>query len=351
MVIGILGYGTVGKSVYKLALKNNIKVKTILVRNKSGHKLETDDIDKIINDKDIDTIVECTSSNKLAYEYCIKGLKHHKNIVTSNKKMLVNYFKEINEAALNSGSSLLYSSACGGGIPFLQELKKIKVVDKIMRLESINNGTCNYILDKMFSDNLEFDEALNKAQLNGYAERDPSDDIEGFDSANKLILASFMAFNKLYKLDAIFIKGIANINKKDIDFFKEKGKKCILLAKAYKEQLTVIPTLVSKGPFNEIALNNNCFMIESEDLGKTFFIGQGAGGLPTASNILRDLKDINNSFADKVTCYLKPSDNLIKNRYYIRSKNNDILITDPITIKELKEIIKDDDFLCEVNND
>lgn len=348
MVIGILGYGVVGKGVYKLALKNNIKVKYILVR-KGSSGIETDDINKIVSDEEIDTIVECLGGDDVAFSYCKQAIMNGKNIVTSNKKMLVKYLKEINDLAFKYHVSLLYSSSCGGGVPVLHEINRIASVDKIVSLSGIMNGTCNYILDQMNTNDLGFQEALKQAQDLGYAEKDPSDDIKGIDSANKLILASFLSFNKAYKLGDLFVKGISNIDSCDIKYFKANGYKCILLAKANDDCLTVMPTLVKKGPFSSIVLNNNCFRIEGEDLGSIYLIGQGAGQLPTASNILRDLKDLDHSFCKQVQTFEKPNYENNKGRYYIR-KNNEVSIVN-CSVKELEKTLDENDFVCEVLDD
>ena len=197
MVIGILGYGVVGRGVYKIASKNNIKVKRILERNISDPILQTNSIEDIVDDPEIDTVVECLGGDDIPFKYCAKALRSGKNVVTSNKKMLVKYLKEINDLAIENNVSLLYSSACGGCIPVLHEINRIANIDMIISVAGIMNGTSNYILDQMYTNNLDFDIALKQAQDLGYAEKDPSDDIDGIDSANKLVLASLLSFDKI----------------------------------------------------------------------------------------------------------------------------------------------------------
>ena len=347
MVIGILGYGVVGRGVYKIASKNNIKVKRILERNISDPILQTNSIEDIVDDPEIDTVVECLGGDDIPFKYCAKALRSGKNVVTSNKKMLVKYLKEINDLAIENNVSLLYSSACGGGIPVLHEINRIANIDMIISVAGIMNGTSNYILDQMYTNNMDFDIALKQAQDLGYAEKDPSDDIDGIDSANKLVLASLLSFNKAYKLEDLFIKGIRHIKKIDMEYFKNNGYRCILLAKNVGSCLTVMPTLVKSGPFSSITLNNNCFMVAGEDLGNIYLIGQGAGELPTASNVVRDLKDIDNSFNRRINKFELPDYDDVKGDYYIRGIG---LVKDK-SINELKKMIKDDDFVCEVLDD
>ena len=368
MNIGILGYGTVGKGVYILCKENNIKVKYILVKDKNK-KLDvdsvlTEDIYEIVEDKEIDAVVECIGGNNPAFDYASLALENKKKFVSANKKMLVTYLKEINDLALKNNSSLLYSSACGGGIPVLSEIEKIKKCDSVLEITGIMNGTSNYILDRMYNEELEFNDVLKSAQDLGYAEKDPSDDINGIDSANKLILASLLSFNKAFKLNDVFILGIKNINKKDISYFKKEGYKCVLLASAIsandKHQLKVIPTILKDNIFSNISLNNNCFMLKSKNLNKLYLIGQGAGSFPTASNVIKDLLS-NDSYVKKIDEFSTCDFNILPRAYYIRGNINedyldiridkDSYITKKININILKNIIKENDFVCEVKDD
>ena len=368
MDIGLLGFGTVGSGVYKQCQENNINVKYILVKDKNKlldvDSYLTEDINDIVNDKQIDAIVECIGGNNPAFDYASLALNNKKKFVSANKKMLVTYLKEINNLAIKNNTALMYSSACGGGIPVLSEIKKIEKSDSILEIAGIMNGTSNYILDRMYSENLEFKDALKNAQDLGYAEKDPSDDINGIDSANKLVLASLLAFNKAFKLDDVFTLGIKNIDKNDIAYFKKEGYKCILLASATKYnnkyQLKVIPSILKDNIFSNINLNNNCFMIRSKNLNKFYLIGQGAGSMPTASNVIKDLLSKDN-YAKKISEFSHCDLDISSSAYYIRGKideeyvdkkiNDNCFITKKININTLKKIIQDDYFVCEVRND
>lgn len=368
MNIGLLGYGTVGKGVYTLCKANNINVKYILVRDKNK-KLDVDsilvdDINKIVDDEQIDCVVECIGGNNPAFDYVTLAIKHHKKVVSANKKMLVTYLKEINDLANENKVDLLYSSACGGGIPILSEIKRIKECDNISKIMGIMNGTSNYILDRMYDENLEFKDVLKSAQDLGYAEKDPSDDIGGVDTANKVVLASLLGFNSAFKLEDLFVLGINNIDKKDVSYFKTNDYKCVLLGSGIKTngdyQLKVIPTIFKNNIFSSVKLNNNCFMVNSSSLNNLYLIGQGAGSLPTASNVIKDLLS-NDSYNIKIDTFEKCNFDILPNKYYIRGNINekyidkkiddDSYITKKISINELKTIIDKDDFVCEVYDD
>ena len=368
MNIGLLGYGTVGKGVYKQCLENDIKVKYILVRDKNK-KLDvdsilTEDINEIVNDKEVDVVVECIGGNNPAFDYASLALKNKKKFISANKKMLVTYLKEINDLAIQNNSPLLYSSACGGGIPILSEIKKMESCDTVLEVDGIMNGTSNYILDRMYNEDLEFKDVLKSAQDLGYAEKDPSDDINGVDTANKVILASLLGFNKAFKLNDVFVLGIKNINKKDVFYFKKEGYKCVLLGSAIKEDdkymLKVVPTILKDNIFSNIRLNNNCFMLRSKNLNKLYLIGQGAGSLPTAANVLKDILS-NDNYVKKIDDFSLCDYNILPCAYYIRGSvfeeyvdkriDEDSYITKKISINILKNIIKDDDFVCEVRDD
>lgn len=370
MNIAILGYGTVGKSVEYLANKNNINVKYILMRDIDVLNKEnmTNDYNLIINDKDIDCVVECIGGNEPAFSFVKKALDNHINVVTSNKKMLVNNFNNLLNTAKDNNVNILFSAACGGGIPWIKNLIDISKNDNILYLKGIMNGTTNFILSKMDENNLSFNETLKIAQKLGYAERDPSDDINAIDTANKLIISAVCAYKYLFKLNDIFIKGIKNINVQDIEYCKKNNLKIVLLGEVIrinnKFHLSVLPHFVKKETIlGNIKDNNNCFILNTENRNVLSLIGQGAGGLPTASNIIKDINELNNPYLIDLKGTKKPNYDLISNKYYIRTKkklNNNIIdimvkdniyITKKITINELKEYISDDDFIGEIDDD
>lgn len=368
MKIALLGYGTVGKGVEILANKNNIELSYILVRNKDKIVKEnmTDDINIILN-SDVDVIVECLTGIEPAYAYVSNAILKGKHVVSANKKMLVNKFKELNDLATLNNVSLLYSASCGGGIPWLANLNNVSNIDEILSFKGIMNGTSNYILDRLDKEDSDLDCVLKDAQDLGYAEKDPSDDIDGIDTANKTVLSAIISFKKEFKLEDVYIKGIRNISKEDIKYFKTKGYKCVLLGKGVKREdkykLSVLPTLFKEGTFKSINSNNNCFSLEGKDLGIQYYIGQGAGSLPTASNIIRDLNLINTPYKVQTNEIGIIDLNIESNKYYLKTNkqideniideviSDNTYITKNISLEELKNIVDDKDLLCEVNND
>ena len=314
----------------------------------------TTSLDEILN-SDVDCVVECIGGLEPAHTYVKEALNHHKNVISSNKKMLVHFLKELVQLSNDNNVSLLFSAACGGGIPWLPELNNISVTDELNSFMGVMNGTSNYILDSMYKNDVDFNVALKKAQELGYAEADPSDDIDGVDTANKTILSSVIGFNTYVDLNDVFVKGIRYYNKQDLDFVKKNNYKVVLLGKGVKNDdgsitLTVMPTFVKSGVFSNINDNYNCFESHSSNLGKLSFIGQGAGSLPTASNVVRDINLLNNPYRVNIKEIVKPNYDLNKAKYYIRN-GNEITMTDLITINELKGMIKEDSFVAEVIDD
>lgn len=373
MNIAILGYGVVGKSVELLCEENNINVSYILMRNQNKviKPNMTASVDDILNDKDVDCVVECMGGIEPSYTYVSMAIKNGKHVVSSNKKMLADKLIELADLAIENKVSLLFSSACGGGIPWIKNLAEIKKNDSIIGFKGIMNGTSNYILDMMTTNNCSFDEALKKAQGLGYAEADPSDDIDGIDTANKVILSAAIAFDYKFQLDDMYIKGIRYISEKELTYCNKNNLSCVLLGKGIKNNdetytLSVIPTFVKKEKvLGNIHLNNNCFILNSKNLNELTFIGQGAGGIPTASNVIRDINSLTSPYVLALKGTSTNTIDISKNHYYIRTSSvipsdyiedkidENIYISKPIDLKTLKEIIKDDEivFIAEVEND
>lgn len=371
MNIAILGYGVVGKGVEKIALEKDIQVKYILMRDIDELTLPnmTKSLDEILNDREVDCVVECIGGIEPAHTYVAKALKCHKHVVSSNKKMLVKCFDELYKLAKENNVSLLFQAACGGGIPWIRELSYIKEIETVKSIKGIMNGTSNYILDKIFKENLDFSLALKNAQELGYAESNPSDDIDGIDTANKVVLSMITAFGYGFELNDLFIKGIRYFNKKDLDFANNNEYKCVLLGKGIKDNDNyipyVIPSFVKKNSsiFSNINDNYNCFKVDSDNLNNLLFIGQGAGSLPTASNVVRDILTVNNPYPIDYKGIKKPDYDSYKTNFYIRTCNKigtsiikekldeDSYITNKISLNVLKDIINENDFVGEIEND
>ena len=294
MKIAILGMGTIGSGVYEYAKARNDMTVVRTLDLKAWMDDMTTDIAEIVNDPSIEIVVETMGGLHPAYEYAMKCLNAGKSYVTANKYLVSVYGLELQEAAKANGVSFRFSAACGGGIPYLKNLWDAGMSDNVIRVGGIMNGTTNYILDKMQTEGVSYEDALSEAQALGYAERDPSSDVDGLDTQRKIALASAVAFGALLKSDSIPTFGIRGIKKEDIAYFQKKNLSIRLIAEAKKEGNAVCacvqPTLVSSAsPENGIRKNINYLWYEGEKSGVFAFSGQGAGKYPTAANIIRDL--------------------------------------------------------------
>ena len=383
MKIGLLGHGTVGSGVRKIVDEKNTKeisqleISKILVRYEKDitDKRMTVDIYDIVDDPEIDVVVECIGGDEPAFSYVKAALFNGKHVVTSNKKMLVNHLEELLELARTRGVSLKYEAACGGGIPWMSNLDRTKRIDDIESFRGIFNGTTNYILSKMSDEGSEFAVALKEAQDCGYAEFDPSDDIDGMDTAYKVVLSSCKGFGVLANIQDLDIYGIRHISAKDIVYACKHGYVCKLIGSGIKSDSgvsgTVIPTFIPKqNIFATIPANFNAIESDSKTLGKMTYVGQGAGSYPTAHAVVQDLidlvlhQDIEVSSGVSVCVDNKPR----VSSFYVRSINLnrieevieeridvDTCITKKISFVELSSVIKtlDDDavFVAEVMHD
>lgn len=305
MKIGLLGHGTVGSGVRKIIDGKNTKeisqleISKILVRYEKDitDKRMTVDIHDIVEDPDIDVVVECIGGDEPAFSYVQAALFNGKHVVTSNKKMLVNHLGELLETARTRGVSLKYEAACGGGIPWMSNLNRTKRIDNIESFRGILNGTTNYILTKMSDEGSEFAVALKEAQDCGYAEFDPSDDIDGMDTAYKVVLSSCKGFGVLTSVHDIDIYGIRSISARDIAYACTHDYVCKLIGTGIKSNdsvsATVIPAFIPKqNLFATIPANFNAIESDSRTLGKMTYVGQGAGSYPTAHAVVQDLIDL-----------------------------------------------------------
>ena len=315
MKIAILGFGTVGRGVAEILLKNStestskIIIKSILIKEdrldfyqnllKETVPLQTlnpnvykTNIDDIINDDEISLVVECMGGVSPAFEYVVKLLDAGKKIVTSNKMLLAEKYDEliINEKYKNK---IKYESSVGGGIHIFHSINNIKKVDKIKSFQGIINGTTNYILSNIKENNeLDFDEVLEEAQKLGYAEADPSSDIDGYDSEYKAILLYNEIFDNKIDKKNIELKGIRDITKDDILRAKKNKKVIKLIAYGDEEKVYVKPVEIDENNYlAHINSNLNCILINSEHLGVSAYTGQGAGKLSTAHAVVLDIID------------------------------------------------------------
>lgn len=342
MKIGLMGLGTVGTGVVHLINQNGkniekkigekIEIKKILVKdpNKKRTPLAegkiTFDANDILEDEEIDVVVEVMGKEHPALEYIIKALKKGKHVVTANKEVIAVHGKELIKLATENKVSLLYEASVGGGIPIIRPLKQCLAANKIYEIKGILNGTTNYILTEMKEKGLDFEEALKEAQQKGYAEADPTDDVEGFDAARKLAILCTLAFNKFILPEKIYTKGIKSISKSDIKYAEELGYHVKLIAYAKideNERLEawVHPVMIKKdNPLSSVNGVFNAILVDGNAVGEVMFYGQGAGMMPTASAVVADIMDVKNHIVIQNGCEdgdLLPIVDTVS-KYYIR---------------------------------
>ena len=316
--IGIVGFGTVGKGVYKI-LKNSkdnhpilqeIEIVKIAVKNLSKKRdfnfendLLTDDPDSLINNPSIDIIVEVMGGTDLAKEIILKSLNAGKSVVTANKAVIARYGEEIYEKALSKGVYVLFEAAVCGGIPIIEPIKRSLKSNQIKKMTGIINGTTNFILSKMSKKKDSYEDSLKLAQKLGYAELDPSADVKGQDAADKISILSELAFGGKINRNEIDTIGIDKIDLKDISYADKLGFEIKLLAVSEKMNTSnegslslntwVGPTLINKThPLASVEGVNNAILVEGDPIGEIMLYGPGAGSGPTASSIVSDLLNL-----------------------------------------------------------
>ncbi|MBU3091237.1 homoserine dehydrogenase [Clostridium sp. CM028] len=312
--IAILGFGNVGTGVWKILHENRkeimkrsnyeIEVAKILVKDinkkrdiKAPNGLLTDNIDDIINDESIKIVVELIGGCDKSKEYMIRAMKSKKHIVTANKLVIANWGEELFKTAEKENVLFYYEASVAGGIPIIREINESLTANRIEQIIGIINGTTNYILSKMTMDGISFDEALKEAQEKGYAEADPTSDVDGFDAVYKLAIMSSLAFGTKVDHDCIYREGIRSISDIDIEYAKKLGYSIKLLAIAKevnnKLELRVHPTLIpSSHPMANVADAFNAIMIKGNAVGELMLYGKGAGAFPTGSAVVGDIISI-----------------------------------------------------------
>ncbi len=317
--IGILGFGTVGGGVYK-TLRNfdNVEIKKILVRDitkprnisPEDKSLLTDKPDEIITNPEIDVVVELMGGIEPAGNYIKTAIEHGKHIVTANKELLAKQGKDLFEFAEKYNKVILYEAAIAGGIPVIMPVKTILAGNKITKIQAILNGTTNYILTKMDKDGADYSAVLKEAQEMGYAEADPTSDVEGFDAAYKITTLATIAFGKRVHIENVYREGISKIKLDDIKAANDLGHKIKLIALATIDEqgradVRVHPMLVPENlTLAHIDYVTNAVEISGHPIGKIVLSGPGAGEFPTASSVVGDILAIAAEFGK--TDYILP---------------------------------------------
>ena len=300
MKIALLGFGVVGRGVYDICQTlPGLEVVRILRRKGSPRELPivTDCFEDIVNDPSVDCVVEAMGGLHPAREYLLACMAAGKQVVTSNKAVLAAFYDELSDAARSAGVAFGCEACVAGGVPFLAALRKAARVSPILGFSGILNGTTNYILSRMVDEGADFGQVLSAAQQLGYAEADPSADVDGLDVQNKAIVTCGIAFGFAPSHGQVPTFGIGAIQGQDVADILSMGRVPKLLATARREGdslcCTVEPVLVERGSLEAaVPLNNNLASLEAQGIGTLKFYGQGAGALPTGNAVVQDLLDI-----------------------------------------------------------
>ncbi|MDO5726202.1 MAG: homoserine dehydrogenase [Tissierellia bacterium] len=310
--IGLMGFGTVGKATYEILneQRENIEnfigsyeIEKILVRDLKKHNYEnidkaifTDNIEEFA-DSSLNVIIELTGSIDEIYPYMIKQMKDSKNIISANKAFISKYFEQLTEIAITENISFQYEAAIGGAIPIIEELKIIKALNEIDSVCGVLNGTCNFILSKMESGK-DYEAALIEAQAIGFAEADPSADVEGLDTLRKLRILASLAFGKPVLEEQIELEGITKLERKELEKAIENSERIKLVAEAKMLKTgEVIAKVAPKSVPIDSVLGGlidgeNAVILNCSNAGELVFKGAGAGGRATAFSVISDLINI-----------------------------------------------------------
>lgn len=311
ILVGLLGFGTVGSGVVRIIenhqqeLKHQVgaavMVDKILVKDVKKPRavdideaMITDDPEDIISNANIDVVVEVMGGTEEAREYIIRALQNKKHVVTANKDLMAMYGAELLTVASRNGCDLFYEASVAGGIPIIRSLVEGLSSDRITKMMGIVNGTTNYILTKMSNEGSSYEDVLKEAQDLGYAESDPTADVEGLDAARKMAILSTLGFSMNIALEDVSVKGISTITEEDLDYSKQLGYKMKLIGIAQrnegKVEISVQPSLLpKKHPLASVNDVYNAVYVYGEAVGETMFYGPGAGSLPTATAVVSDL--------------------------------------------------------------
>jgi homoserine dehydrogenase len=313
--IGLLGLGTVGAGVVKILQTRRAMLQeragaglvlaavadTDLTRPREGldiHALPmVGDAGRVLDDPSIDVVVELVGGLEPARTFILRALAAGKHVVTANKALLAHHGAELYDEARRRGVALAFEAAVAGGIPLIRAVKDGLVANRVLSLAGIVNGTCNYILSKMTDEALDFSLVLKEAQAHGYAEADPTLDVEGMDSAHKLQVLTSLAFRTFIDLKHIHTEGITRITAQDIDYARELGYRIKLLAIAKASgggvEVRVHPTMIpAASPLAAVAGVFNAIFLTGDAVGDLMFYGRGAGQMPTASAVWSDVLEI-----------------------------------------------------------
>ena len=348
--IGIIGFGVVGSGVYEVIRTNSesitrkagseIDIKCILdIRDFSSHKesnLFINDFDTMVSDDEISIIVETMGGLNPAYEYTKRALSVGKSVVTSNKELVATYGDELLKIAYDNNCSYLFEASVGGGIPIIRPLNQCLAANEIDGIAGILNGTTNYILTQMIKQGQSFEDALKDAQRLGYAESNPSADVDGHDACRKISILTSLALGKKVEYKKVYTEGITKISLRDVEYASELGYviKLIGMSKILDDgsvNIMVAPMFISKEhPLAAVEGVNNAIMVNGNAIGSAMFYGPGAGKLPTASAVVADVIDIakNPGGENRLLWVMSENEIIVEQdksefKYFVRVGDND----------------------------
>lgn len=346
--IGLLGLGTVGSGVYKIIERQKeemvkktgarLEIAGILVHNLNKVRdgvdtsLLTDRWEDIINNDEISIVIEVMGGIEPAKTMILEALNSGKNVVTANKGLVAEYGRELLDAAENNGVDFLFEAAVAGGIPIIRPLKQCLAANEMDEVIGIVNGTTNYILTKMFEEGMDFDEALAKATELGYAEADPTADIEGLDAGRKVAIMASIAFHSRVTFSDVYTEGITKISARDINYAKEFGNVIKLLGVAHNTEdgieVSVHPMMIpQEHPLASVRDSFNAVFVHGDAVDDVMFYGRGAGEFPTASAIMGDVidvvRDIQYHCTGRISCTCYRETKVkefreVKNKFFLR---------------------------------
>lgn len=351
LIVGMAGFGTVGSSVYQVLKRNaaliharagkQIEIKRVVCRKTDkvilqtqGNVIASNDLNSIIDDPSISVVIEVMGGIEPAKTFILNALKNGKDVITANKALLATHGDEIFEEARKQNRSVFFEASVAGGIPVIKALREGLAGNQISKVSGILNGTCNYILSAMHKTPLSFAEALKNAQQLGYAEVDPTFDIEGLDTGHKLSILTSLAFGVPFHFDITAVEGIKGISSFDIQLAQKLGfvVKPLATVEKINDRLSfqVAPTLISQNSIlAQVSDAMNAIEIVGDAVGKTLFYGAGAGGEATASAVLADVVDIAKGHKsivkpDSATVVTFLDNNEKRNKNYIRFNSSSL---------------------------
>lgn len=350
--IAVLGYGTVGSGVVEVINTNQdsinrragdaIRIKYVLdLRDFPGDPVQevlVHDYETIVNDPEVDIVVEVMGGLEPAHTFVKRALEAGKSVATSNKALVAKFGPELMDIARNKNINFLFEASCGGGIPIIRALNQSLTADQIDEVTGILNGTTNYMLTKMDMEGSRFESVLKKAQEKGYAEADPTADVEGYDACRKIAILSSLAYGKFLNYEKIHTEGITRITPEDMEYARVMGMSIKLLATSRKLSedsyyAVVAPFLVGKNnPLYSVNDVYNGIFVHGNVLGDAMFYGSGAGKLPTASAVVADVVDeakhlhenMPNEWNDQPLPLADPDQ--VSGRFFVRVQTTDLLL-------------------------